>query len=218
MRETKKVNEFRSGHKKQTGLNMQAICDAKLRFIFISVKCPAGRTNDVNAYRHSRMSTLVEELPGGYFCSGDNAYVNTDHLLSPFPGNDFGSREDTFNFFLSQLRIRIEMAFARFVRRWGILWRPLQMPLRYQPRVLLCLMQLHNFCIDEKDVQPEDSYPNGKQCPPHARIRQNGLFEDRDAWRSRFRAHKVAAQGNLRDALADMLVDLGLSRPAQNKR
>ena len=91
MNEAKKGSDFRSGHKKQTGLNMQAVCDANLQFVFASVKCP-GKINDINAYRHSILSTWVEELPEDYFVSGDNA----NHLLSTFPGHDFGSHKDSF--------------------------------------------------------------------------------------------------------------------------
>ena len=81
---------------------MQAVCDTNLQFLFASVKCPR-KTNGINAYRHSILSALVEELPDDYFVSGNNAYVNLNHLLLPFPGHDFGSQEDSFNFFLSLL-------------------------------------------------------------------------------------------------------------------
>ena len=122
--ETKRPDDYRSGHKKKIGLNCQAICDSSLRFLFVSVKSP-GKTNDLKAYRMSRLYDLIEGLPEGYFCGGDNAYCNTEHLLVPFPGQNLLQREDSYNFFLSQLCIRIENAFALLVRRWGILWRPL---------------------------------------------------------------------------------------------
>jgi hypothetical protein len=148
-RETKRRNDFRSGHKKRIGLNVQALCDTKLRFLLVSCICP-GKTNDWSAYSKSIIRQLVEELPDGFYIMGDAAYVNSEHLLTPFPGKNLDEREDSFNFFQSQLRIRVEMAFAQLVGRWGIFWRPLRIPLRDQPILILATMKLHNFCINER--------------------------------------------------------------------
>jgi hypothetical protein len=128
-RETQRRNDYRSGHKKRIGLNVQALCDAKLRFLLISVLCP-GKTNDWSAYGKSVMRNLVEALPEDFYILGDAAYVNSEHLLAPYPGKKLEGREDTFNYYQSQLRIRIEMAFAQLVGRFGIFWRPLRVPLR----------------------------------------------------------------------------------------
>jgi hypothetical protein len=91
--------------------------------------CP-GKTIDVNAYRHSKIAELIESLPVGYFVVGDNAYMNSNHLLLvPYPGESTPDDKDTFNFFLSQLRIRVENTFAQLVGKWGVFWRPLTIPL-----------------------------------------------------------------------------------------
>jgi hypothetical protein len=147
--ETNKPRDYKSGHYKRYGLNAQVVCDRHLRILFASIMCP-GKTNDVNAYRHSKIAELIESLPVGYFVVGDNAYVNSNHLLVPYPGENIPDDEDAFNFFLSQLRIRVENTFAQLVGKWGVLWRPLTVPLRKQSPLVLCLCQLHNFCIDEK--------------------------------------------------------------------
>jgi hypothetical protein len=50
---------------------------------------------------------------------GDNAYVCTEHLITPFMGSsNLNSENDSYNFFLSQLRIRVEMAFGRLIAKW----------------------------------------------------------------------------------------------------
>jgi hypothetical protein len=73
-----------------------------------------------------------------------------------------------FDYYLSRLRVNIECAFGLLIRRWGILWRNLdvvwhlelahvsssdrrvfQMALSRSTNLILCLMKLHNFCIDE---------------------------------------------------------------------
>lgn len=58
---------------------------------------------------------------------------------------------------LSQLRVRIENAFALLVGRWGIFWRPLRVQLKNQPKLIYAISKLHNFCIDEGDVIEEES-------------------------------------------------------------
>ena len=52
--------------------------------------------------------------------------------------------------FSIQLRIRIEMAFGMLVTKWGVLQKPLKIPLRKIPKVFLACCMLHNFCINER--------------------------------------------------------------------
>jgi hypothetical protein len=103
--ETNRPNDFRSGHK-NVELDCQAVCDSSLRFLFISINKSPGKTNDLKAYyRMSKLSQLIENLPEGYFCGGNNAaYCNSEHLLVPFPpGQNLQQHMDSFNYFLSQL-------------------------------------------------------------------------------------------------------------------
>ncbi len=61
---------------------------------------------------------------------GDAAYKLSDVMLVPFTGSqrdDLG--KDAFNFFLSQVRIPIEIAFGLLQTKWGILDQPLQVNL-----------------------------------------------------------------------------------------
>ena len=116
-KETVRVTDFYSGHKKFVGLNVQVLCDAKKRILFLSVLCP-GKTNDLVAYKLSKISSLIEGLPEGYHGIGDNAYVNSNDLLVPFPGKlSPDDPRDAFNFYLSQLRVRVENCFALLVGR-----------------------------------------------------------------------------------------------------
>ena len=56
--------------------------------------------------------------------------------------------KNTFNFYLSQRRIRIEMAFGLLVNKWRIFCRPLALNTDKCSRVIRAAMRLHNFCID----------------------------------------------------------------------
>jgi hypothetical protein len=178
--ETMRPNDFRSGHKKQIGLNVQAICDARLRFMAISCRCP-GKTNDWMAYLRSTMSERTDNLPPPFYIVGDAAYVNSEHLLVPYPGGTFlDQREDAYNLYLSQLRIRIEQAFALLIGRWGVFWRPLRVPLRQQPTLILATCKLHNFCIDEREACELPAYPNGDSTPAHCTVGHDGIFLQHD--------------------------------------
>jgi hypothetical protein len=65
---------------------------------------------------------FIENLPAGLYIVGDAAYTLTEKLLIPFTGSQqLDPKIDIFNVHLSQLRIRIEMAFGRLVRKFRIL-------------------------------------------------------------------------------------------------
>jgi hypothetical protein len=118
---------YYSGHYQSTGLNCQAICDSKLRFLFFAVIAP-GQTNDAVAYELTNLRDVIEKFAPGAFIAGDAAYLLTEHLLVPYTGTDKQNPDkDSYNFYLSQLRIRIEMSFGMFTTKWRILRRKLEM-------------------------------------------------------------------------------------------
>jgi hypothetical protein len=112
--------------------------------------------------------------------------VNSEHLLVLYPGMFLDQREDACHFYLSQLRIRIEQAFALLIGHWGIFWRPLCMPLRQQPTLILSTCKLHNFCIDKRDACGLPAYPNGDPAPAHRTVGHDGFFLQHDVWKTLF--------------------------------
>ena len=145
------VLAYFSGHYKSYGLNCQACCDSDLRFLYFGVVAP-GKTNDCVAFdRAVDMKKFIESLPVGLFVVGDAAYTLSENLLTPFTGVNRGDvNRDAYNFFLSQVRIRIEMAFGRLTRKWGILRNRLYGSQATCARVLLTCATLHNYCIDQQ--------------------------------------------------------------------
>lgn len=146
--------DYRSGHYGVFGLNVQAMCDHKLRFQYYCVAAP-GKTGDAVALQKCGglvgfFSMLaLPHLHDKYFVVADNAYVLTNSLLIPFSGSN---RNDPFNssynFFLSQLRIRIEMAFGRLTNIWRIFRAPLEYHLPICATIIDAAMRLHNFIIN----------------------------------------------------------------------
>ena len=118
------VRSFFSGHYQGYGVNVQAACDHHSRFVSLAFASP-GVTADRYAIRHCRLFDLIEALPFGICAIGDAAYQATKHMVSVYHGVDRTRvQNDNFNFFASQLRIRIEMAFGLMQMKWGILQRP----------------------------------------------------------------------------------------------
>jgi hypothetical protein len=156
--EAKNVRSYFSGHYQKYGVNIQACCDAQCRFTFLGIGGP-GVTKDRNAIKESGLNDKVELLPHGYVCIGDCAYQPTEKLVPIFGGDLAQSKDnDNFNFFASQLRIRIEMAFGLMTRKWGILQRPLTSSLMSIKHIICCVARLHNFCIDERLKTTTESF------------------------------------------------------------
>ena len=84
-------------------------------FLYFGVVAP-DKTNDNAAIPLCvDLKKFIDDLPFGMYVVGDAAYTLTEHLLTPFTGTQkLNPNNNTFNFHLSQLRIRIEMVFGRF--------------------------------------------------------------------------------------------------------
>jgi DDE superfamily endonuclease len=145
------VRAYFSGHYQRNGVNIQAACDHMSRFQFFGVAGP-GVTNDSIAYTDEcELGDLVEALPVGFVAIGDAAYRSTEHMVSMYSGLDRKKKKyDNFNYFASQCRIRIEMAFGMMYRKWGILWRPLSIDIGSVRILALAIAMLHNYCINER--------------------------------------------------------------------
>ncbi|KAE9014277.1 hypothetical protein PR001_g12426 [Phytophthora rubi] len=108
------VAAFFSGYYQMYGLNVQAICDAFSRFTGYCFNSP-GKVGDSIAFKKWALSKEIMEPPHGFYIVGDNAYPLSDSLPVPFTKLELKSEAHSdYNFYLSQLRIRIEMAFGLF--------------------------------------------------------------------------------------------------------
>ena len=119
----------------------------------------AGSTHDSQAWRRSELYAFIDGmggLPWGYWIAGDEAYANSNWLLTPYSASSRGSwatrvYKDSFNFHQSSQRITVECAFGILVKRWGILWRSLEVALPNVKRVIGACVALHNICIDARE-------------------------------------------------------------------
>jgi len=67
---------------------LQAICDARRRFVFVSMDMP-GATHDSRAFSFSALWAALQMglLISGYDILGDDAYRGTSQILKPYIGN-----------------------------------------------------------------------------------------------------------------------------------
>jgi DDE superfamily endonuclease len=132
---------------------LQVVCDSSYRFLFLSGRT-AGATHDSLAYSVSILHEALanNSLPDGYWIAGDEAYLCSNSLLTPWPSSlaKDDSAKDAFNFYQSSLRIHIEQAFGQLVRRFGLLWKPIQFSIRSVLSLVHACMCIHNLIIDER--------------------------------------------------------------------
>jgi hypothetical protein len=137
-------------------INVQAICDAERRFLWVAATC-CGSTHDSTAWTATK---LYQELAAGkleesYHIAADDAYGLTKFTITPYSvslGYTPIERQarDSFNFYQSRLRINIECAFGELVRRWGILWRKMEFAVERVPLIISACMKLHNLCVEHR--------------------------------------------------------------------
>jgi len=147
---------FFCGRKHKFGFNMQAICDSDCRFLEFWIANPASASDYISYVTsdfYNKKLQMPHFLAKGLVLFGDNAYVSNEFMATPYKSARRGTKDD-YNFFHSQLRIRIEMAFGMLTSRWGILRKalPANLGILKQIAVTGACVRLHNFCLDSKNA------------------------------------------------------------------
>ena len=208
-REVKRVQSYFSGHYQCYGLNVQATCDANCQLTSLYVLCPSG-TSDSKAFYALQMYNLVEDLPNGFHVLGDNAYMLSPTLLIPYSGKEKqNSSKDAFNFFLSQLRIRIEQAFGLLVTKWRVFKKPLEVRFWRTTLLIEACFRLHTYCIDEREVTVVNIGSCNPEFTPNYEEYLDPLGDGDSAKRKRH---------SIREAIHNKLRSDGRKRPTHNIR
>ena len=226
--------KFFCGRKKKFGLNMTGTVDDQRRFIDIDISHP-GATSDYLAFATSSLHRKLEQgllLSPGKYLFGDNAYVNTMYMVTPYRQGDV--LEDNYNFYHSQLRINVECAFGMLVKRWAILRHPLPsaMGLNKITSLTMALCKLHNFLIDQRIERMTSTdmahLRRGQNISlqqhedddvPNELLHGGEHFDDvgtNEIRRENYRRNRDATQNNERlprDVLKDAVTNQGLVRP-----
>jgi DDE superfamily endonuclease len=139
-------------------LNVQAICDSDKKILWMS-SSHQGSCHDSTAWSSTMLYKALQVrsewlYARDWFIVGDSAYNMESFLLVPYDRPDVrratGQKEDAYNFYHSNCRIRIECTFGELIMRWGIFWRKLQMDIGAVGLIVEAASLLHNFIIDER--------------------------------------------------------------------
>lgn len=154
-----------------------------------------------------------------------SSLFRVDELLTFFlcfsTGEQRGdSCKDAYNFYLSQVRIRIEMAFGLLCGKWRILQRPLQVRLKNAGKVFMCCARLHNFAINErlrKNEQTNDS-SSGHANASNSSSCGDDVDDDNECGflPSDVTVAPIAGNSIMRDVMVQRITDLCLVRPEYN--
>jgi hypothetical protein len=198
-------------------VNVQATCDAKCKFTYLSVRSPGG-TWDSRAFYGSSLKDFLDEIPRGFYAVGDSAYTLSSSLLVPYTGADKKKKgNDVFIFHLSQLRIKIEQAFGLLVNKWRVFKRPIELKLERVPCLIECCMHLHNWCINGRDIRWIIPDMTPTQVEEHVASYEE-YMDDLDHTNANQRGggrFNVRSMG--RDAIKKQLVAEGRDRPRHNR-
>jgi|Transcript_17619 hypothetical protein len=192
-------------------MNIQAVSDHLCRFIYFSVAGP-GVMGDRDACKEVDLYDLIEMLPVGYCIISDCAYDPTEHMV-PVYGSAQRLRAvyDNFNYYASQLRICIEMAFGLMQMKWGVLNHSVGVSLKNAKWMIMAIARLHNFVINEREASHNDAPTEISYCPTVPED-ENGdpillepLSGDYPTW------------SQLREEMTKRVQTLGLEQPAANR-
>ncbi len=210
--EVSDTNQYFSGHKHHFGLNVQCVCDARGRFIYVCVAGP-GKTNDARAFpRCEKLQRVIDNFPPEYFLVGDGAYPLSHTMLVPFNKHDrMDEDKRNFNFFHNQHRIQVECTFGQFTKKWAIFQKPSPKCLKRVSAIWEAAARLHNFNINYNDgnwvaVPNNDGEGEGGQEPPTDDVNENIPTYD----------YYSNDNGRRRNAIFRQLMELGLERPEAN--
>jgi DDE superfamily endonuclease len=203
------VKAYFSGHYKRMSINIQAVCDCHCRFLYFQM-CAPGSTGDAVAFKvcdenGGSLFDAIEALPGLYVMIADTAYPPTEHCVPLYGHPDTNNQTcSNFNFFGSQLRMRVEMSFGIMSAKWGLLRMALYNKLDRVKMIILAIARLHNFVIDER-------LASGDGWDPVAE------YPDLVAAAMEMDEHEpIPGHSAIRDSMTDRVRTMGLTRPGRN--
>lgn len=204
---------------------VQAIVDARYRFIAISAVC-TGATHDSTALSVSNIGRYLQDgnLKKGYWIAGDEAYVCSDSLITPFARSFKTKFLDSFNYYQSSHRIHVEQTFGQWISKWRILKSTLSLDMEKNSRVIVVAAMLHNFCIMNGDgvEKKEKDYAQREQSRKELiswlkscnGIREEDPFDDVRLDEVDGGARAALGRSEVRRLMVELLGRGGIVRPA----
>eukprot|EP00732_Lithocolla_globosa_P002198 Lithocolla_globosa_v1_NODE_1377_length_2621_cov_9.489478.p1 type:complete len:410 gc:universal NODE_1377_length_2621_cov_9.489478:1368-139(-) len=209
---TKSCKDVRSYYNRKGffAVILEAVVDSNYKFLFGSSRC-CGSTHDSVAWGITSLARAIAEgkLRYPFFLVGDDAYSCCNSLVTPWPGKNLPLYKDAYNFWTSSSRTCSEQAFGILVARWGILWKPLSCDYHKVPKVVMCLLKLHNLCIDRNCPAPLRALSGDRE----GSSMELNLQGDCDLDLLQRRRRRDTESSNTRQRLTNSLEEAGRRRP-----
>ncbi|XP_032675599.1 putative nuclease HARBI1 [Odontomachus brunneus] len=133
-------------------LTLQAICDAKKRFLDVFTGT-SSKIHDARVFNLSFIKTMLPNICGNeWHILGDAAYPLTKYLITPY--RDYGNlteEQRNFNYKFSVCRVKIENAFGLLKARFRQLIRLDFHTVQRSCKFIIACCTLHNLCISYDD-------------------------------------------------------------------
>jgi hypothetical protein len=114
--------DFFSGYNNIPALSVQAAVDQMLRFRYIAFAAPANQNHGSAFQKCLGLRKRLAELDPKYQTCANNANPLSSKTLITFKGDQaIAVYNSSYNFYLSQLRIRMELGFGRMTTKLRIL-------------------------------------------------------------------------------------------------
>ena len=115
------------------------------------------------AFQFWRLNDELKKLNRPYYVVGDSAYTLSLTVMTPFTKRDLQNphtvaERDNYNFFLSQLRIRIEMAIGILVNKWRVFKTPIHFDISKCHKIITSTIRLHNYVINRKIIEKKGHF------------------------------------------------------------
>lgn len=101
---------------------------------------------------------------------GDPAYPLLDWLVKPYIGANLSPEKESFNAYLSSVRISVEQTFGKLKTRWRVCGKQMDFSIKEVPSIVIacCICILHNICENENcpvdmDLNEEEDFTQPPQ-------------------------------------------------------
>lgn len=134
-------------------LNVQTLCDAKLKIMNIVARWP-GSTHDSTIFNNSRICARFEAGEfGNHLVVADGGYQCRRYLMTPLR-NCLLPKERLYNESLVRTRNCIERSYGVWKRRFPILVTGMKVKLLTIQCIIVTTAILHNVCCINNEVDP----------------------------------------------------------------
>ncbi|OQR86069.1 hypothetical protein ACHHYP_20514 [Achlya hypogyna] len=180
----------------------------------------------INRPRQADIGTVgqAKYYSGHYMTYGINHAMQNAKQFTYAGHRKYEPKYDAFNFYLSQLRTKIERLFGFNTTKWRILRRPLQAHLAHNIQVIAACFQLTNYCIEERLARDANDHLTAQDIEPLQTTRAqqraaaaNGHSIDRIL--GYFPSDVIVStpgQSIVREAIVEYIASQNLTRPVRN--